>query len=208
MRQPWKPIRIHPNAVKTRSRGYLPHWELENATYSITTRLHDSLPFEVAERLRREHDSRVERERLSGNLGAVRKAELELQYSIEVDRYLDRGTGSCILANPEVGRMVLEAVLFFQGQRYALDAACVMPNHVHLVIRPLGEWTLSRIMHSFKRHTSRQANLILGRSGRNWQPEYYDRIVRNSTDLDRTVRYVLENPVKAGLHRWPWIWPP
>ena len=208
MRQPWKPIRAHPSTIRIRSRGYLPHWETENATYSVTTRLNDSLPAEIVARLREEHESRLPRARLEGELTAVRKSELELEYSLQVDAYLDRGLGSCILAEPGVGKMVLAAVRFFQGERYSLEAACVMPNHLHLVIRPLEQWTLSSIMHSLKRYTSREANRLLGRTGSNWQHEYYDRIVRNATDLERTVRYVLDNPRKAGLgEEWPWVWP-
>ena len=58
---------------------------------------------------------------------------------------------------------------------------------------------LPKIMQSLKRHTARQANLILGRKGSFWQDESYDHVIRNNEEYIRTVNYVLENPVKGGL---------
>jgi REP element-mobilizing transposase RayT len=69
---------------------------------------------------------------------------------------------------------------------------------------------LASIMHSIKRHTAREANLRLGRSGAFWQTESYDRYSRDHEEWWRTIRYVLNNPVKAGLVQdwqdWPWSW--
>ena len=81
-----------------------------------------------------------------------------------------------------------------------------MPNHVHVLIQTLGEQSLARIVHSWKSYTAHRANEILGRSGTFWQREYFDRIVRDEEDLRRTIEYVIENPVKAGLRDWPWVW--
>lgn len=69
---------------------------------------------------------------------------------------------------------------------------------------------LARIdnMHSLKRHTARQANLLLGREGEFWQDESYDHVVRDEAEYRRIVTYVLNNPVKAGLvdawRLWRW----
>ena len=69
---------------------------------------------------------------------------------------------------------------------------------------------LSKIMQSLKRHTARQANIVLGREGPFWQDESYDRVIRDNEEYFRTVRYVLENPVKAGLvlqwNEWQWTY--
>ena len=63
-------------------------------------------------------------------------------------------------------------------------------------------------MTSIKGYTARQANLILERQGYFWQHESYDHIVRDPAELDRIRRYILNNPVKAGLvdewRDWPW----
>jgi putative transposase len=54
-------------------------------------------------------------------------------------------------------------------------------------------------MQSLKRHTARQANILLGRKGAFWQDESYDRVIRDHDEYIRIVHYVLENPVKARL---------
>jgi putative transposase len=70
-------------------------------------------------------------------------------------------------------------------------------------------FTLSEILKSRKRHTARQANLLLGRTGEPfWQPESYDHWIRNAEERTRILNYIRMNPVKAGLCRGPedWQW--
>lgn len=79
-----------------------------------------------------------------------------------------------------------------------------MPNHVHLVFKHLiqedgEEYPITDIMRNFKRYTARKCNELLQRSGPFWQPESYDRVIRDKTELENTIRYTLTNPVKAGL---------
>ena len=80
-----------------------------------------------------------------------------------------------------------------------------MPNHVHVVFRPIGNHQLAAILHSWKSYTANAANRILKRTGSFWQREYYDHLIRNEEDFLRIVRYVMNNPVKAGLRDWPWV---
>ncbi|HUS70716.1 MAG TPA: hypothetical protein VM075_08075 [Anaerolineae bacterium] len=63
-------------------------------------------------------------------------------------------------------------------------------------------------MHSLKRYTARQANVLLGRRGHFWQHENYDHVVRDRPEQDRIIDYVLNNPVRAGLveHWEDWKW--
>ena len=79
-----------------------------------------------------------------------------------------------------------------------------MPNHVHVVVRPLDPWRLGGIIHSWKSFTATRANRLLHRSGPFWQREYFDRIIRDEEDLSATVKYVVENPAKAKLKDWNW----
>jgi len=69
-------------------------------------------------------------------------------------------------------------------------------------------YSVSKIMHSLKRYTGRQANLILGREGQFWQDESYDHVVRDEKEYERIVWYILNNPGKAGLvdswEKWEW----
>ena len=83
-----------------------------------------------------------------------------------------------------------------------------MPNHVHVVVElPEGAPPLAKTLQLLKGYSSRQANQLLGRSGSFWQAESYDHVVRPG-ELERIIRYVLENPVKAGLvndwQKWPY----
>ena len=116
------------------------------------------------------------------------------------------------LANPCLARIVVDSVRHGEGSRYELFGFAVMPNHVHLVIRPLVQPSgkhaaRSGILSSFKRHTARRCNLLLGRRGRFWQDESYDRVVRDQEELARVVRYVEFNPVRAGLCQRIEDWP-
>jgi menaquinone-specific isochorismate synthase len=122
-----------------------------------------------------------------------------------IERLLDRGAGSCLLANPRIARAMSEVLSHFDGSRYELFAWCVMPNHVHAVVRPLGGHALSEILHSWKSYSNRVVNRVLGKSGAIWQREYYDHLVRDEEDFLRCVRYVIANPRKAGLRDWPWV---
>ena len=75
-----------------------------------------------------------------------------------------------------------------------------MPNHIHLVFELLKENKgISKIMQSIKRISARKSNLILNRSGKFWQDESYDRLVRDDKELYFVIRYILMNPVNAGL---------
>jgi REP element-mobilizing transposase RayT len=189
--------------VRIHHRGNTPHWELTGATYSITWRLHDSLPPQAVRRLQEEREARLRR---AGT--ALQRLEIQRAWETEIDEVLHRTGSARHLADPRIATLVVSTLQHFGGIRYELLAWCVMPNHVHVVIRVCGDMPLEKIVHSWKSYTANQANKILGRTGTFWQREYYDRIVRDEDDLTRTITYVLENPVKAGLINWPWVGPP
>lgn len=109
--------------------------------------------------------------------------------------------------------MVAESILFRDGNVYDLISYCIMLNHAHLVCTPLVKsdgtyFGLTEILHSLKRHTAREANKILQRSGAFWQDESYDHFIRDDAELERIVKYVLYNPVKANIVKeqtdWKW----
>jgi putative transposase len=104
----------------------------------------------------------------------------------------------------EARRQVMENILFDHGKRYDLVLAVVMPDHVHLLLCPrqlsAGKWyDLAEIMKGMKGASARKINQLLGTSGKVWQQESYDRIVRDEHELGEKIRYIWENPVKAGL---------
>ncbi|MEW6212531.1 MAG: DUF1156 domain-containing protein, partial [Acidobacteriota bacterium] len=144
------------------SRGYLPHFDQANLLQMITFRLDDALP-------------------------ASRRAEWEAMLNIEdeedrrrkLEEYLDAGYGSCALRDDRVARIVEDALLHFDGQRYRLIEWVVMPNHVHALIETFEGHSLSDVAHSWKSFTSKEANKILGKQGRFWEPDYFDRFIRD-----------------------------
>jgi REP element-mobilizing transposase RayT len=88
-----------------------------------------------------------------------------------------------------------------------------MPNHIHILFTPLrtsegGYHAMSAIMHSLKLYTARESNRLLGRIGQFWQHENYDHVLRNEAELNRITRYVLNNPVMAGVVEYweDWKW--
>ena len=174
---------------------------MEGAIYSLTFRLEDSIPAPVLHRI---HEQRKQRERTA--VTALDRIEIRRRWEAEIDEQLDQGRGACHLKHPEVAQCVVDALKYFDNDLYDLLAWCVMPNHVHVVPAMRGQQSLARIFHSWKSYTSKRANKILGLSGTFWQREYYDRIVRDSEDLETTMRYVQMNPQKAGLVNWPWVW--
>src|SRR5881394_4470024 len=188
-----------------RTRGYLPHWEQDHATYFVTFRLADSLPNDFVDQVQRQ------RRRIAAaqNAGTATQADLaDLRKLLrKTERSLDAGRGDAFMMNPCVAKIVFESVIHLNDHRYRLYAACVMPNHVHVVFSPIATCTLASILHSWKSHTAHEANLVLRRHGHFWQHEYFDHLVRNGESFARIVRYVAENPDRAGLHNWPWVWP-
>jgi REP element-mobilizing transposase RayT len=189
------------------NRGYLPHWELRHAIYSITFRLHDSLPIHVRKSLHEEH--RALRRRYAcdeRNPTAIENARIRFALERALDRELDSGHGSAWLREDRIAQVVVDALHYFDGRHYDLFAWCVMPNHVHVVIRLGNRLHLWEVMRSWKTYSSRVANYLLGRTGAFWFREYFDRIVRNDEDFEKTIGYVLGNPDKAGLKDWPWTW--
>lgn len=192
--------------VPNTRRRFLPHWEKNGAVYFITFRLADSLPGHAVDNIKNE------RQRIARNSvrawGRIANEDLVLYrrlFSKRTQKYLDARYGACYLANPRIAALIADAFEFFNGRRYQLFAWCIMPNHVHVICRLLNDERLERVLHSWKSFTAVQANRVLGRRGEFWMKEYYDRIIRNESELKRTVRYVLDNPGKAGLRDWEWV---
>ncbi len=89
---------------------------------------------------------------------------------------------------------------------FDLHHYAVMPNHVHLLVGPAVP--VSKLTHSLRRYTVREANRLLGLSGNPfWQDESYDRLVRDQSEFDRIARYIEANPLRSGLAATPEAFP-
>lgn len=206
-------------------RRHLPHWHPPGAVFFVTFRLKDSLPYEVIESLREERKrAKIALHKLIESERARQNALHDQRYFEKWEEYLDKAEfGPRWLAQPEIADVVKEALHYRDGKVFDLHAYCIMSNHVHAVFEPLStsdrqsdpaksEYNsdLDKKMQSLKRHTARQANIILGREGAFWQDESYDRVIRDPEEYIRTLNYVLEDPVRAGLvsswEEWRWTY--
>ncbi|MCB9895390.1 MAG: transposase [Planctomycetes bacterium] len=192
--------------IKVRRGANLPHWTRDGATYAVTFRLADSLPEAAIEELKR-HAREIERKREIGAspLTLAEITRLSKAGSEAFQKLLDQGHGECWLQRDDVAGIVADALQHFDGQRYRLHAWCVMPNHVHAVVEPLGDHSLAETLHSWKSFTANQANKALGHTGGFWQRESYDHLIRDEADYNYQVGYVRENPRAAGLVDWRWV---
>jgi REP element-mobilizing transposase RayT len=192
--------------VHIRNRGRLPHWEKEAGLYFITFHLADSLPRSVLAKIADRHRILETAKQNNANLLPDQKALLAGYSHACIEEYFDRGAGSCPFLDMRIAGAMAAALRFREGRHYRLLAWCVMPNHVHVVARLFPGQELAKVVKAWKNFSAKSANQALGRKGRFWQREYYDRLIRNGDELDRAIRYVVENPAKAGLDNWAWVW--
>ena len=203
-------------APRWHSRGYLPHFESSDVTQHVTFHLADSLPQTVLLRL-------------DAELKFLPTDKRDAERRKRVDEWIDAGHGSCLLRKPAIAQMVQTSLLTFDSHRYRLLAWVVMPNHVHVLFEPMSQWTVAKIVASWKKFTARKIcddlarerqSLIgavahpgtpisrLASSSPVWHREYWDRFIRDKTHLAQVIEYIHLNPVKAGLvvtpERWPW----
>lgn len=82
---------------------------------------------------------------------------------------------------------------------YRLIAVQAMASHVHLVVQPLEGVKLQEIVRRIKGVAARKINLLRDKSESLWSDKYFDRVIRNQDDLNKTLRYLERNPVKAGV---------
>jgi len=199
------PLSEQSDEIHRRKGHNLPHWTKRGATYAVTFRLADSLPPHILHTWRQEREDIIQQAGEQGcPLTAHEERELYRPHAKQIETFLDSGRGACHLAKSEIASLVQEALRYFDGRRYDLIAWCIMPNHVHVIVRPFEGYDLAGIMHSWKSFTAKQANRLLEETEAFWQEEYYDHLIRDEEDFRNQINYVLENPDKAGLQDWPW----
>jgi REP element-mobilizing transposase RayT len=100
----------------------------------------------------------------------------------------------------------MAALRHFDGRRYELYAGVVMDDHVHALVKPLEDYRLQKLVHSWKSFTAHE----LRRDSRKklWQEEYFDRIVRDEKEFLDKAQYILNNPLKRWpeMEGYPWVW--
>jgi len=122
--------------------------------------------------------------------------------------------------SPEARVKTLAACHYWHGSKIRCHVACVMPDHVHLLIQPLcvsedkqqGVHSLSEILHSIKSFSAHEVNKVMQRNGPVWQDESFDRLIRSESDLHEKWTHIWNNPRVIGLvgptEDYPFIWAP
>lgn len=158
-----------------------PHWTKPNAPLFLTWRLANSTPIRHLRPL-------------------IGVDDWDDAFARQGDRWME---------DPRIAAIVDTELRRQEG--YSLDAYVVMPNHVHLICRMNrdDDSALPELNRRWKGRTSITANRLLNRTGRPfWEAQWFDRWMRNDDELNRTIRYIESNPVKAGLvpqaEDWPW----
>ena len=185
---------LDPHKDIEKHRGNLPHWQQGEAWLFVTWRLADSLPESVVRQLLLEKQH-WERSHPQPWDEAAQKEHNRL-FTLRFEALFDNARGSCVLRDPAISRIVADAFLHFDGERYRLDSYVVMPNHVHVLFHPLGDHLAEDILHTWKRFTAREINTALGQSGQLWQHEFWDRLIRSQKHFDWVRNYIVKNPAK------------
>jgi len=110
---------------------------------------------------------------------------------------------------PDERQFVLDACIHMHTERHAtLHIATVMPDHVHLLLRPHEGQELSKLLHGIKSFTAHKINTKRGQSGKLWQRESFDRIMRSPEEISEKYEYIELNPVRKELvdqpGQYPW----
>jgi len=169
----------------------LPHWQPEGRELFLTWRLSGTLPAKVIAALR-----------------ASKTKEMGKRFR-EFDLELDRASsGPLWLKDPHIAEFIFEEMKKVDEAGLCnFQAWVVMPNHVHLLLKPLAP--MAAITKAIKGATARRANRLLGRTGKYfWQDESFDHWVRDNAEFEKIKKYIERNPVAAGLASeesdWPW----
>jgi REP element-mobilizing transposase RayT len=117
---------------------------------------------------------------------------------------------------PEAARdLILAHCVHDHGKRIDLQAAVVMPDHVHLLLTPLPDdqgwpYPLPAILKLIKGISARNVNKLLGTSGPVWQEESFEHTLRSDESFKDKLEYIRQNPVRrelvANSKDYPWLW--
>jgi putative transposase len=176
----------------------LPHLVQPEVSYFFTFRLADSVPKTLLEEWVRQRNAWLAHHPLP--LTQTDTLEYAERFTKRMDACLDAGHGTCALRDPNVRKLVEEAITKFDGVRLDLDAVVIMPNHVHLLLKPRADENVFKLIGGMKGYSARVCNKLLGLTKQAfWMEDSYNRIVRDHDELRAFRDYIRRNPVEAKL---------
>ncbi|MBI9016484.1 MAG: transposase [Phycisphaerae bacterium] len=178
------------------NRRHLPHWQQSGKLYFVTFRLDDSIPVNKLKELYKQQQVFIAKNPQPYN--QQQQKQYNYLFNEKINIWLDNCYGQCLLAQEELASIVQNAIEYFEYKKYILDHWVIMPNHVHIIILLLENFTLNKILHSWKSYTAREINKATNRTGQLWQHESFDHIVRSPIYLQKYREYIIKNKDKAG----------
>lgn len=114
---------------------------------------------------------------------------------LEIDNYLDFSQKGAYL-NDDILIAMNEFLKNKNNDLYDLIAFAIMPNHIHILIKPLDK--LSLVIQSIKGSSAKMINDILKQRGKFWANDYYDKTIRDENHFNTVYNYIKNNPLKLG----------
>lgn len=186
---PYRDIEIH--------RHHLPHWQQGQVYIFLTWHLADSLPVAVMQSWHEEKQIWLKLHPLPCDVKT--EQEYKKRFFGNIEKWLDKGIGSCVLRDQINAQIVKKALLFFDGVRYDHEIFVIMPNHVHILFSIFTPFKLADVVKSWKGYTAYAINKRMNRQGALWHEDYWDRLIRNEKHFEKCRQYILNNPIKAHL---------
>jgi REP element-mobilizing transposase RayT len=112
---------------------------------------------------------------------------------LKIDEYLDTSINGAYLQD-KVLEWLFEFLLQQDKKLYDLVAFAIMNNHVHILFKPLQ--SLSKVMQMIKGVSAKKINELLGKNGRFWADDYYDKAIRDEKHFWVVYEYIKNNPLK------------
>lgn len=201
----------------------LPHFLPKGYAFFVTFRLANTIPKNVYDEIKTRYNSEIKRIMGYDNDKKKYEAYKNLQNYVfrKYESILDKADfGRDWLRNEKIAKIVENAFYFNNKKKYDLIAFTIMPNHVHIILKPYEDeqkanktgksekYVLTKIVGNIKSFTANKANEELKRKGSFWHNESYDHVIRDEKELRAFTEYILNNPVKAGLcnstEEWRW----
>ena len=144
----------------------------------------------------------------------LRKGRVSIKHQVYMVTIVTRGRRP-LLEHLQNGRIVVCSLWFAEMSGDASTLAyVVMPDHVHWLMSLGKTQPLSAVVGRMKRFTSRRLNLHTGNTGRSvWQRGFHDHALRKEEDIRSVARYIVANPIRAGLVKrvgdyplWDAVW--
>lgn len=205
-----------PEAEVDVSERNMPHWFQPGVAVFITMRTNDSMPKGVLELWDRQLRDWLLRQgyKISPHEKVphwnLLPQTLQAPFRKTRDRlfhwHLDCCHGACRLRNRGLGQIVLDSLWHFNGTRYEIDCAIIMPNHVHFIAMFYLPTTCRGQCTSWQRYTATEINRRIGKKGCFWEAEPFDHLIRSSEQFFYLRNYIAQNGVAAKLPETDWMY--